>query len=94
MKPAEAFHVKLEGIGYGFLIPIFFIATGIEFNLDALLRARLRARARSGVRALFLVARGPPAGPLYRHEHARARADGARAASASATLPLVATIPR
>ena len=47
-EQAEAFHVKLEGIGYGFLIPIFFITTGIEFDLDALLgSATARDRCRS-----------------------------------------------
>src|SRR5215471_8648241 len=29
--------VKLEAIGYGFFVPIFFITSGIEFNLHALL---------------------------------------------------------
>ena len=30
------FRVKLDAIGYGFLIPIFFITSGIRFDLDAL----------------------------------------------------------
>jgi Kef-type K+ transport system membrane component KefB len=59
------FRTKLEGIGYGFLIPVFFVASGLTFNLDALLSSPstlLRA-------PLFLVAllavRGLPA-LLYR----------------------------
>ena len=28
--------VKLEAIGFGFFVPIFFITSGIDFNLDAL----------------------------------------------------------
>ena len=36
-EDAQAFHVKLDGVGYGFLIPIFFIATGLDYDLDALL---------------------------------------------------------
>ncbi len=30
------FRVKLDAIGYGFLIPVFFVASGIRFDLDAL----------------------------------------------------------
>jgi len=30
------FRVKLEGIGYGFLVPIFFVSSGLAFDLDAL----------------------------------------------------------
>jgi Kef-type K+ transport system membrane component KefB len=31
------FRTKLEGIGFGFLIPVFFVTSGIRFDLDALL---------------------------------------------------------
>jgi len=31
------FHVKLDAIGYGFLVPIFFVTSGLAFDLDALL---------------------------------------------------------
>jgi Kef-type K+ transport system membrane component KefB len=34
---AEAIESKLEAIGFGFLVPVFFINTGVTFNLDALL---------------------------------------------------------
>src|SRR6185312_14271486 len=30
------FHPKLEAIGYGFLIPVFFVASGLTFNLSVL----------------------------------------------------------
>lgn len=30
------FHMKLSGLGYGFLVPVFFVASGIEFNLGVL----------------------------------------------------------
>jgi Kef-type K+ transport system membrane component KefB len=33
----EAFTRKLEAIGFGFLVPIFFVSSGIRFDLDALL---------------------------------------------------------
>jgi Kef-type K+ transport system membrane component KefB len=32
--------IRLEGIGFGFLIPIYFVATGLQFDLDSLLSAR------------------------------------------------------
>jgi len=31
------FRMKLEAIGYGFVIPVFFVASGLRFDLDALL---------------------------------------------------------
>ena len=34
--PHPQFETKLQGIGFGFLIPIFFIATGVQFDLKAL----------------------------------------------------------
>ena len=60
------FRLKLEGIGYGFLIPVFFVSSGVEFNLSALL-----ASASTMIRVpIFLLAllfvRGIPA-LLYRH---------------------------
>jgi Kef-type K+ transport system membrane component KefB len=36
-EPNQQFMAKLEGIGFGFLIPIFFISTGVAFQLQELL---------------------------------------------------------
>jgi Kef-type K+ transport system membrane component KefB len=36
-RPHPQFETKLQGIGFGFLIPIFFIATGVRFDLRDLL---------------------------------------------------------
>jgi Kef-type K+ transport system membrane component KefB len=36
-KTHPLFHVKLDAIGYGFLVPIFFVASGLGFDLNALL---------------------------------------------------------
>jgi Kef-type K+ transport system membrane component KefB len=33
------FHLKLEAIGYGFVIPVFFVASGLRFDLQALVDA-------------------------------------------------------
>jgi Kef-type K+ transport system membrane component KefB len=59
------FRVKLEGIGYGFLVPVFFVASGLRFDLSALFSgASTVARVPIFLAALLLV-RGLPA-LLYR----------------------------
>jgi Kef-type K+ transport system membrane component KefB len=59
--PHPQFQTKLEGIGFGFLIPIFFIATGVQFDLKALLgNATAIAEVPLFLAALLLV-RGLPA---------------------------------
>jgi Kef-type K+ transport system membrane component KefB len=59
------FHPKLEAIGYGFLIPVFFVTSGLTFNLSVLFSsATTLLRVPLFVLAL-LVVRGLPA-ILYR----------------------------
>jgi Kef-type K+ transport system membrane component KefB len=54
-------HHKLDAIGFGFLIPIFFVTSGIEFDVAALF-ARPAALLRVPVfLLLFLLIRGAPA---------------------------------
>ncbi|HEY1317687.1 MAG TPA: cation:proton antiporter [Gaiella sp.] len=52
--------MRLEGIGFGFLIPIYFVATGLTFDLDSLLTASGLALAAFFL-VLLLVVRGTPA---------------------------------
>ncbi|WP_206061350.1 cation:proton antiporter [Nonomuraea basaltis] len=55
------FHIKLEGLGYGFLVPVFFVTSGIQFNLGALFAdAGTMLRVPMFLAALLLV-RGLPA---------------------------------
>jgi len=55
------FRVKLEAIGYGFLVPVFFVSSGIRLNLTGLLHSP-SALARVPVFLLaLLVVRGLPA---------------------------------
>ena len=35
------FRRKLEAIGFGFFIPVFFVTSGVRFDLDALLAHRV-----------------------------------------------------
>ena len=62
---SEAIESKLKAIGFGFLIPVFFIESGINFDLHILSRpsALLRLVMFLG---LMLIARGIPALLLYR----------------------------
>jgi Kef-type K+ transport system membrane component KefB len=83
-------HHKLDAIGFGFLIPIFFVTSGIEFDVVALF-ARPAALLRVPVfLLLFLLIRGAPA-LLY--ARALGRRDLLPLALYSATaLPLVVAI--
>jgi len=55
------FRVKLEAIGYGFLVPVFFVSSGVRLNLTGLLHSP-SALARVPVFLLALLAvRGLPA---------------------------------
>jgi Kef-type K+ transport system membrane component KefB len=65
-RAEDHFRLKLDGIGYGFLIPVFFDASSVEFNLSALFSsAATMVRVPIFLLALLLV-RGIPA-LLYRH---------------------------
>ncbi len=68
---------KLTAIGYGFLIPFFFILSGLQFNLNALTQSASGVRNLFFFLALFLVVRGAPALLLYR-DVLDARPDSAR----------------
>ncbi|MBD0282364.1 MAG: cation:proton antiporter [Thermoleophilaceae bacterium] len=57
---------KLTAVGYGFLIPFFFISSGVKFNLTALTEDPVRLLELPLFLALFLVVRGAPALLLYR----------------------------
>ncbi len=52
--------VRLEGIGFGFLIPVYFVVTGMNFDLDSLLTVEGLLLAGLFL-ALFLATRGASA---------------------------------
>lgn len=67
-EKGEVLREKLEAIGYGFLVPLFFVASGIKFNLGSLLEstnAMLRVPLYVG---LFLLVRGAPSLLFYRKD--------------------------
>jgi Kef-type K+ transport system membrane component KefB len=55
----EPVRMRLEGIGFGFLIPIYFVVTGMDFDLDSLLSGTGLALAGLFL-MLLLVGRGTP----------------------------------
>jgi Kef-type K+ transport system membrane component KefB len=59
------FRIKLEGIGYGFLIPVFFVTSGIMFDLQQLTSHPTTLLRVPLFVVLLLVVRGVPA-LLYR----------------------------
>jgi Kef-type K+ transport system membrane component KefB len=59
---------KLEAIGFGFLVPIFFIVSGMQFDLHALLATPAGLLRVPLFLGLFLVVRGTPALLLYRRD--------------------------
>jgi Kef-type K+ transport system membrane component KefB len=67
--PPEQSHVlstKLQSIGFGFLIPVFFVVSGMQFDLDSLTSSWDTAARVPLFLALFLVVRGLPALLVYR----------------------------
>jgi Kef-type K+ transport system membrane component KefB len=89
-REVTVFESKLTAVGFGFLVPFFFIESGIEFDLAALgsASALLKLAMFFG---LFLVVRGVPAMLLYRGVLAL-RDRAALALFCATELPLVVAI--
>jgi Kef-type K+ transport system membrane component KefB len=90
-REVQIFESKLSAVGYGFLIPFFFVVSGVNFDVSALLDDPPRAALVPIFFVLFLIVRGVPAMVLYRH--VLAVRDRVALAFFSATeLPLVVAI--
>ena len=63
---ADAIRAKLEAIGYGFLIPIFFVVSGIEFDLHVFTEHPSSLWRVPVFLSLMVLARGIPVYLLYR----------------------------
>jgi Kef-type K+ transport system membrane component KefB len=84
------FRLKLEAIGYGFVVPVFFISSGLRFDLHALLdRPSAALKVPLFVLAL-LVVRGVPAA-LYAKDVGRRGAMAAGLLQAT-SLPFLVTV--
>jgi Kef-type K+ transport system membrane component KefB len=87
----EALTIKYEGIGFGFFIPIFFVVTGVTFDLDALLGSATSLALLPVFLVFFLVVRGGPVMLLYRDD-LDAMERSMLALFAATQLPLVVAI--
>jgi Kef-type K+ transport system membrane component KefB len=90
-REVGVFESKVTAVGYGFLIPFFFITSGMNFNLDALVAGPGPMLKLPLFLCLFLVVRGVPALLLYRGVLA-ARDRAALAFFGATQLPLVVAI--
>ncbi|GGZ01298.1 cation:proton antiporter [Streptomyces nitrosporeus] len=91
--PASSAEVlgRVEAMGFGFLVPLFYVVTGIEFDLDALLHDPVALLLLPVFLLLFVLVRGGPVYLLAPRDLGR----GDRAALAlfaSTCLPLVVAI--
>ena len=83
------FRLKLEAIGYGFVVPVFFITSGLRFDLDALLASPSAVVKVPLFLLALLVVRGVPAA-LYAPEVGRRGAVAAGLLQAT-SLPFLVT---
>jgi len=90
-EQAEAMQPRLESIGFGFLIPVFFVVSGMQFHVRALVSSTSALERVAIFLALFLAVRGLPALIVY----ARVltwRQRSALAVLQSTALPLLVVI--
>ena len=90
-REVSVFDSKLNAVGYGLLIPFFFVTSGMAFDLDALTSSVGALLKVPMFLALFLVVRGLPALLLYRSE-LDLRERLALAVYSATELPLVVAI--
>jgi len=90
-REVEVFESKLTAVGFGLLIPFFFVTSGMAFDLEALTASTGAMLRLPLFLVLFLVVRGAPALLLYRHELS-GRDRRALAFFCATQLPLVVAI--
>jgi len=61
MRTHPQLHVKLDGAGYGIFIPVFFVTSGVRFDLDALFSSASTVAMIPIFLAALLAVRGLPA---------------------------------
>jgi Kef-type K+ transport system membrane component KefB len=90
-EDSEPITSKLEAIGFGFLIPIFFIESGITFDLHALIHQPKVLLLVPMFTAIFLFTRGLPTWAFFRSVLPRAEARTLGVVSATG-LPIIVVI--
>jgi Kef-type K+ transport system membrane component KefB len=64
-RDVQALEAKLDAVGYGFFIPVFFVASGMSLDLQSIIKSPARLIV---FFVLFLAVRGLPALLFYRRE--------------------------
>jgi Kef-type K+ transport system membrane component KefB len=82
---------KIEGLGFGFLIPFFFVVTGVQFDVAALLGSPTALVLVPAALLAFLLVRGVPVAIGFRR-HFSGRQRLTLGLFGSTTLPLVVVI--
>ncbi|MEU9251314.1 cation:proton antiporter [Streptomyces sp. NPDC048270] len=90
-ESSETVLSKVEAMGFGFLVPLFFVVTGIEFDLEALLGGGRVLLLLPVFLLLFLLVRGLPMWLLAPRDLGR-RDRSALVLFGSTALPLVVAI--
>jgi Kef-type K+ transport system membrane component KefB len=90
-EDSEPIESKLEAIGFGFLIPIFFIESGITFDLKALIHKPHVLLLVPLFCALFLLTRAAPTWAFFRGVLTKAEARALSILSATG-LPIIVVI--
>ena len=90
-REVELFESKLDAVGFGLLIPFFFITSGMAIDLSALVSSTRALIELPVFLILFLVVRGLPALLLYRAELG-SRERVSLALLSATQLPLVVAI--
>lgn len=83
------FRTKLDGIGYGLFVPVFFVASGLRFDLGALFGSAATVATVPVYLVALLLVRGLPA-MLYRREIGSRRAFAAGLLQATSLTFVVA----
>ncbi|MCX5398454.1 cation:proton antiporter [Streptomyces sp. NBC_00102] len=91
-ESSEVILSKVEAIGFGFLVPFFYVVTGIDFDLRALLDGGRPLALLPAFLVLFLLVRGGPVLLLAPRDLSTRAERGALALYAATCLPLVVAI--
>jgi len=89
-EPNKEFLIKLDGIGFGFLVPIFFVSTGVAFQLKGLEKEPAALAEVPLFLLALLVVRGVPALFYVRAVGRRRAAAGGLLQATTLTFVIVA----
>lgn len=90
-QESEQVVARLEGIGFGFFIPVFFVVSGVRFDLDALVGDPATLALLPVFLVLLLVVRGGPT-TLLQRPALGGRQAAAMGLLAATALPLLVVI--